>query len=104
MRPEQLVGRARRLAPPAILAAGLTRHRSEAYTEFAAGLGVDPAPQSGPISEPAVCGRFVSYGYARDATDEGLWRIGSEGLLFAFFLHGFAPLASYAASQRPYRS
>ena len=99
MRASQLVGRSRRLVPPALLAGGLVSGRSESFAAHAAGLGADPAPQSGPVPDPADTGTFEAFGYARTADGEELWKTGSEGLLFMFHLHGFCPLGAYAAGE-----
>jgi uncharacterized heparinase superfamily protein len=100
VRPGQLAGRARRLVPPALLATGLAPRSAARFDGYAAGLGADPAPQSGPTPDPAESGTFVAFGRSREAEPERLWESGPEGLLFAFHVHGFAPLAAYAAGQR----
>lgn len=100
MRPRQIVGRGRRLIPPAVLAGSLPDPRSAASLPYAAGLGANPAPQSGGSPDPSLTGMFAAFGYQRPAFGRGLWRPGPEGLLFMFHLHGFAPLAGYAAGPR----
>ena len=100
MRGRQLVGRSRRLVPASVLAAGLRAPADVAFTRHAAGLGADHAPQFGPLPDPAEERAFVALGHRRSAPRDDLWRPGPEGLLFMFHLHGFGPLAAYAAGTR----
>ncbi len=97
MRPGQLAGRSRRFLSPRLLAAGLPVRTTTRFRSDAAGLGADPAPQSGPTPDPADTGVFDAFGHSRQARSDRLWESGSEGLLFAFHLNGFAQLATYAA-------
>ncbi len=64
MRPRQLAWRARRLVPPAVLGAGLSESQRE-LRRLAAGIGVDPAPQSGPKPPPHRTGTFAAVGRER---------------------------------------
>jgi hypothetical protein len=98
MRASQLLHRPRRLLPPAWLAAG--RSRPGAWRSAAAGLGVDPAPQSGPQPAPAESGTFSAVGSRRAFPAQGFWTDERDGLLFLFHLHGFGDLARYAAGTR----
>src|SRR5688500_17402552 len=99
MRPRQLLGRARRLVPPAALAVGTGRNEA-AWRPVAAGLGADPAPQSGPVPPPDETGVFSAVGASRSLGARGFWRDERDGLLFLFHLHGFTELARYAAGSR----
>ena len=100
MRARQLVGRTRRLIPPAALAAGLGRSSPPEARPMATGLGADPAPQSGPTPPPHETGAFTAVGHSRRVDAAGVWTDRSEGLLFLFHLHGFEALAAYAAGPR----
>lgn len=97
-RPSQVVGRARRLVPPRVLAAG--RPAQVRWRALAAGLGVDDAPQGGPSPPPHETGTFACVGIRREAGDPDLWSAERDGLLVAFHLHAFADLARYAAGER----
>ena len=97
VRPRQLLHRPRRALPPGLLAAGSP---AQGWVPLAAGLGVDPAPQSGPVPEPAEAGIFHAVGAQRAAGDPGLWTDPRDGLLFLFHLHAFGELARYAAAPR----
>src|SRR5687767_8113169 len=99
MRAEQLIGRVRRAVPPKVLAVG-TAGTPPPFAPNARGLGVDRAPQSGPAPPPEADGRFEAVGHARAFPAEGFWTDESDGLLFLFHLHGFRPLAAYAAGAR----
>lgn len=106
MRPRQLAHRPRRLLPPKVLALGLDLMDAPAFAPIAEGLGVEPAPQSGPTTPPHEESTFLAVGRERSfgdgATSAGpdFWRDPTDGLLFLFHLHGFAPLAAYAAGER----
>lgn len=65
--------------------------------DAARGLGVTRAPQSGPTPPPAETGRFEAVGHTREFGAPGFWHDTSDGMLFLFHLHEFAPLAEYAA-------
>ncbi len=97
VRARQIAGRARRLIPPHVLAAGLDRPTWIDYLPAARGLGAPVAPQSGPHPDPATSGEFIAYGHSRCFDGQDFWRGGSEGLLYRFHLHGFVALAEYAA-------
>ena len=99
LRPRQLVGRLRRAVPPAWLA---PRAGGSPPTARAAcgGLGTDPAPQSGPTPPPHETATFEAVGHTRPAAAADLFSDDSDGLLFGFHLHGFQPLADYAAGPR----
>jgi hypothetical protein len=98
MRARQLLHRARRLVPARVLAAGLRDRSPTGWHPLAAGLGVDPAPQSGPPADPARTGAFDALGRTRAFADTAeFWQPGQDGLLFAFGLHAFGELARYAA-------
>ncbi len=100
MRAGQLVGRLRRLVPPAALAARLAPDPPPAYAPHARHLGVDDAPQSGRVEPPDVDGVFRAVGCSRPFGSPDFWTATADGLLFLFHLHGFAPLADYAAGPR----
>lgn len=95
-RPRQVAGRARRLVPPSLLAAG--RPAPVTWRPLAAGLGADPAPQGGPAPPPHRDGRLRFVGVERPADAPDLWSGGP--LLVRFGVHGFEPLAAYAAGER----
>lgn len=97
LRPRQALYRARRLVPPALLAATTRVGERPPLRSHALGLAVDPAPQSGPQTPPARTGVFSGYGAERPFPAPGFWRDRSAGLLFLFHLHGFRPLAAHAA-------
>jgi uncharacterized heparinase superfamily protein len=63
-------------------------------------VGVEPAPQSGSVSDPASDGTFTAYGRSRRFPGQRFWTERGDGLLFLFHLHGFSPLAEYAAGPR----
>lgn len=90
----------RRLIPPAALAIGLSREAVGEHRPLATGLGVEAAPQSGPAPSPEETGRFSAYGVTRTFERSRFWVDASDGLLFLFHLHGFLPLARYAAGAR----
>ena len=106
MRPRQLAHRPRRLLTPGLLALGLDPAGAPTFVPKAAGLGVEAAPQSGPTIPPHEESTFFAVGGERafrdGATGAGpdFWRDPADGLLFLFHLHGFGPLASYAAGER----
>src|SRR5438270_312382 len=100
MRAGQVLGRVRRLVPPAVLAAGLRAEPPPRLSPVAAGLGVQEAPQSGPVTPPAEDGVFRGAGAERAFPDGQFWIDGCDGLLFLFHLHGFAELARYVAGDR----
>jgi Heparinase II/III-like protein/Heparinase II/III N-terminus len=99
MRARQLLARPRRLVPPPLLAAGRPP-ATTTWRPLAAGLGADPAPQSGPQPRPEETGRFDAYGRSRPFPAPGFWTDDTDGLLFLFHLHGFSELAAYAAGPR----
>ena len=98
MRVRQLTARPRRLVPRSLLAIGA--HTTDAWRGHAAGLAVERAPQSGPQAGPEEDGVFRAVGRARAHPRRGFWTDPGDGLLFLFHLHGFAPLARYAAGAR----
>ena len=98
MRASQLLHRPRRLVPPAWLAAGPSRRGQ--WLPAAAGIGADPAPQSGPQPPPESSGAFSAVGSRRGFPAPDFWTDERDGLLFLFHLHGFAELARYAAGTR----
>jgi hypothetical protein len=87
------------VVPPRLLAAGLRASPPTRWQPVAAGLARDPAPQSGPTPPPHRDGTFVAYGASRRFPSPGFWRDRAAGTLFLFHLHGFAPLAAYAAGR-----
>jgi len=97
LRPGQILHRPRRLIAPRLLATGIPDDPPVRWRPLAAGLGVDPAPQSGPVPPPHEAGVFEALGLRRAADAPGLWAAGDDGLLLAFTLHGFTELARYAA-------
>jgi hypothetical protein len=97
MRARQIVGRARRIVPPALLAAGAGSRGAPTWGANAPGVGVDRAPQSAPAAPPEESGEFEAVGVSRRFGAPGFWDDPRDGQLFLFHLHGFAPLASYAA-------
>lgn len=99
-RPRQLLYRPRRWVPPRILALGIAPPQPPALTRFAAGLGIDHAPQHGPVPPPDAAGVFTAVDRSRRFGAPDFWSDETDGLLFLFHLHGFAPLASYAAGTR----
>lgn len=100
MRPRQIAWRARRLIPPVLLAAGIQARSPTPPRLVAAGLGRCSAPQSGPTEPPHEAGVFAGYAESRRFGDPRFWDHPSDGLLFRFHLHGFSPLAEYAAGMR----
>ena len=99
MRARQLVARPRRLVQTRLLAA-CRPPATPTWSPVAAGLGADPAPQSGPQPRPEETGRFAAFGHQRPFPSPGFWTDDSGGLLFLFHLHGFSELAAYAAGPR----
>jgi hypothetical protein len=100
MTSRQLAGRTRRLCPPALLAAGTTLRQSPEWTSLAEGLGVDRAPQSGPVPAPHETRTFCAVGASRRYGAPAFWTDSSDGRLFLFHLHGFSALAAYVAGQQ----
>ncbi len=100
MRAGQLAGRARRLVPPALLAAGLGSGGAPSWHPNAAGVGVDRAPSGGPVPPPHETGAFEAVGISRRFGTSRFWDDPGDGQLFLFHLHGFGPLASYASGRR----
>src|SRR5689334_10969376 len=98
VRARQVAGRVRRLVPVRWVAAG--RPAAGRWRPLAEGLGVDPAPQGGAAPPPAASGVFEGVGARRAAAAAGFWTDDRDGLLFLFFLHGFAPLAEHVAGPR----
>ena len=98
MRPRQLAARPRRLLPPSLLAAGAPPDGR--WNGCASGLAIDRAPQSGFQPDPTSDGVFRAFGRHRSFPAPEFWSDTSDGLLFLFHLHGFAPLARYAAGHR----
>ena len=98
MRPEQLAARPRRLLPRALLAMGSSK--ADGWQGHATGLAVEIAPQSGPQRGPETDRTFRAVGSSRAHPAPGFWTDPGDGLLFLFHLHGFAPLARYAAGGR----
>jgi uncharacterized heparinase superfamily protein len=99
MRTRQLLGRSRRLIPPTLLGVGRTASAAR-WAPLAQGLGVDPAPQSGPQPAPHLDGTFRAVGESRAFPSSGFWLTRENSLLFHFHLHGFSELARYAAGSR----
>ena len=100
MRPRQALGRLRRPLPPAMLAAGIEPASELSPRPVAAGLGLEAAPQSGPVPPAHEEGAFCAVGRSRAFPSAGFWSDQGDGLLFLFHLHGFAALAEYAAGSR----
>ena len=100
MRCSQVVGRTRRLVPPTVLALGLDSGGSPAFVPVARGLGVEAAPQSEPTAPPEADRVFRAFGMSRTFGSPDFWHSSADGLLFLFHLHGFTPLAAYAAGRR----
>jgi uncharacterized heparinase superfamily protein len=100
MRPRQVLARGRRLLPPAVWAAGTSRFAAPEWNRTAAGLGVDPAPQSGPLIPPDEVGEFTAFGATRRFSESSFWGDPSDDVLFRFYLHGFSPFAAYSAGPR----
>ena len=100
MRAGQLAARTRRLLPPRLLAAGCERGRPASWRPLPPGWIADPAPQSGPTPPPDQDRRFRAFGIERRFGEAGFWAERSDGLLFAFHLHGFSDLANYAVGAR----
>ena len=98
LRPRQVLNRPRRLIPLRLLARD--RSAPNGWEGVAGGLGVDPAPQSGPQPPPHETGRFAAVGRNRAFPSDEFWSTGGDGLLFAFHLHAFEPLAAYSAGAR----
>jgi hypothetical protein len=98
LRPRQLLTRPRRLLPPVLLAAGLKAPHAPRVEPVASGLGVDVAPPSGPFPAPHLDSVFRAFGAERSFPQASFWRDPADGLLFLFHLHGFRPLAAYAAA------
>ncbi len=97
----QVVGRARRLVPVSVLARGLEPQRGVTWRPHARGLGVDPAPQSGNRSAPPhETATFAAYGHVHRFENDRFWARAPDDLLFRFHLHGFSPLAEFAAGTR----
>lgn len=98
----QVVGRIRRLLPPRVLA-GRPPGATPPWRPAALGLGEREAPQSGASGPPHLTGRFDLVGCSRAfgaPADPDFWRVGEDGLLFAFGLHGFVMLSDYASRAR----
>jgi uncharacterized heparinase superfamily protein len=100
MRERQLVYRARRLVPPALLALGLDENPAAELAPHAAGLFTAAVPPWGSVPPPAQTRRFDAAGATRAWGAQGFWEDSSDGLLFLFALHGFDELARYAAGPR----
>jgi len=100
MRARQIAWRARRLVPPRLLAAGTVSRTPPHWRPDAAGIGIDRAPQGGPAPPPDSSGEFTAVGVSRRFGSPDFWTDRSDGQLFLFHLHGFSPLASYAAGPR----
>src|SRR5829696_3449989 len=92
--------RVRRLVPSALIALRTMPSTAPDWRPIASGLGSDPAPQSGPTPPPHLTRTFTAVGASRGFGSPGFWTDASEGLLFLFHLHGFSPLATYAAGER----
>ena len=100
MRARQLLARARRTVPPVLLERGCRRGRPRQWHRLTAGWRADPAPQSGLTPPPDGERRFRAFGADRGFGGEQFWTDPSDGLLFAFHLHGFSDLLAYAAGPR----
>jgi Heparinase II/III-like protein/Heparinase II/III N-terminus len=101
MRPRQLLYRSRRLLSPRVVAARTRERDPAAWRPLARGLGVDRAPQSGPVPAPETEATFAAFGSRRAFVDAAsFWAPGADPLLFAFHLHGFSELARYADADR----
>lgn len=96
LRASQLLHRPRRLIPPRVLAAGLSRGDPSGWRPLATGIGVTSAPQSGPTPQPHSSGSFTAVGIQRLATGPDLWSPRGH-LLFLFTLHSFDELPRYLA-------
>lgn len=97
-RPSQIAGRARRLVPPSVLATG--PEPDPAWRGLARDVGVQEAPQGGPVPAPEADGAFHFIGRRIDADDPALFTGGSNGLLEAFHAQGFVDLPGYVAQRR----
>lgn len=95
----QALNRPRR-AVPARLLAGSRPEGRRPFVPLAAGLGVEQAPQSGPLPPPHCDRAFRAVGRERSADDPELWTASRDGALFLFHLHGFSDLARYTAGAR----
>jgi len=87
--------------PLPLLAVGTTERPPPGWRPLAAGMNIEPAPQSAPHEPPEQTGVFTCVGIAarfRDAPD--FWSATGDGLLFAFHLHAFTEMAGYAAGRR----
>lgn len=93
---KQLLHRPRRALPPALLMIGTP---ACGWSPLARGLGIDRAPQSGPVPGPAEMGIFQAVGAERLLVAD-FWTDRRDGLLFLFHLHGFAELARYCGGPR----
>ena len=100
LKASQIAGRARRLVPPRLLAAGLRATSTADWSPIPGGLGANIAPQSGPTDPPHETGYLEAVGHRRRADEPGFWQDDRDGLLFLFHLHGFDALASFAAAPR----
>jgi heparinase II/III-like protein len=100
LRARQIAARPRRLLPPALLAVRAAPRSEPRWQPVAAALGASAAPQSGPLPPPHDGGTFVAVGARRAFGSGDFWQDSSDGLLFLFHLHGFEPLAVYAAGER----
>jgi hypothetical protein len=98
MRSRQLTARPRRLLPPSLLAFGSSR--GDGWQGLATRLAVEAAPQSGPQRSPEADRVFRAVGRSRTHPAHAFWTDTTDGLLFLFHLHGFAPLARYVAGGR----
>ena len=100
MTARQLAHRPRRLLTPRLLALGTQPRDPSTWHPLAGGLVIDRAPQSGHTPPPESTGELAAVGRRRRFRDEpAFWRPGDEGLLFAFHIHGFSDLASYAGTE-----
>lgn len=101
MRVRQFAFRARRLMPLSVLALGTADREPVAWRPLAAGVDVDPTPQSGPRGPTEATGTFTFVGRTTTFRDaDGFWSSTDEGLLFAFHLHSFSEMAGYARGER----
>jgi hypothetical protein len=99
LRPRQLLARPRRLVPVALLAAAAGPRPTGAFRPLAQGLLAEAASQSGPVAPPHLARSFHAFGRSRRFPAPGFWSDPGDGALFLFHLHGFAPLAEYAAGR-----
>src|SRR3954447_17924951 len=63
-------------------------------------MGISFAPQWGDTPPPHEDGIFRAAGWSRSVGSPDFWESAEAGVLFLFHLHGFEPLAEYAAGPK----